>query len=246
MISIGNFFFRYRNFLFIFLYLLLFLPSPPIFSPKIFGAGYWIWPLVSGLVITMAGQATRALTIGLVYIIRGGRNRNIYAEDLVTEGIFSHCRNPLYLGNILMLLGVGVLTNSAIYVFIVMPFFIFIYHAIVRAEENFLSGKFGEAFTRYCSRVNRWLPNLRGLSGTLKGFTFNWRRWLLKEYNTQFIWLCGIVIILLFNYPQLTAGNASQRNWLLAICLLAIVLYYFSIRYLKKSGKMTDRVLSVR
>lgn len=232
--------------MFIFLYLLLFLPSPAIFTENSFGTNYWIWPVVLGLLVTFSGQAIRAMTIGLVYIIRGGKNRNIYAEDLVTQGLFSHCRNPLYLGNILMLLGVGILSNSAIYAFIVMPFFIFIYHAIVLAEENFLRNKFGEAFNRYCSQVNRWLPDFRGLADTLRGFTFNWRRWLLKEYNTQFVWLSGIVIILLFKYPQLTQGDADLRNWVLGVSLLVIVLYYFTIRYLKKSGKMTDRVLAVK
>ena len=245
MVAIGNFFFKYRNFLFIFLYLLLFLPSPPIFSALRFGSLYWIWPVAAGLAVTLTGQAFRAMTIGLVYIIRGGKNRNIYAEDLVTQGLFSHCRNPLYLGNILMLLGVGILSNSAIYVFVVMPFFIFIYHAIVLAEENFLGNKFGEAFVQYCSRVNRWLPDFKGLSDTLRGFTFNWRRWLLKEYNTQFVWLSGIVIILLFKYPQLTGGETSLRNGLVATGIGLIALYYFTIRYLKKSGKMTDRVLAI-
>ncbi|MEO6455512.1 MAG: isoprenylcysteine carboxylmethyltransferase family protein, partial [Ginsengibacter sp.] len=215
MIAIGNFFFKYRNFLFIFLYLLLFIPSPLIFSKIFFHSTYWIWPVAIGLIVTFAGQIIRGLTIGLIYIIRGGKNRNIYAEDLVTQGIFSHCRNPLYLGNILMLLGVGILSDSAIYVFIVMPVFIFIYHAIVLAEENFLRKKFGDAFSKYCSLVNRWLPDLRGLIHTLRGFTFNWRRWLLKEYNTQFVWLSGIVFILLFKYPKVTSGNKDVRNWIL-------------------------------
>ena len=144
MIAIGNFFFKYRNLLFIFLYLLLFIPSPPIFHEKFFDNAYWIWPVTIGLVVTLAGQLVRGMTIGLVYIIRGGKNRNIYAEDLVTQGIFNHCRNPLYMGNILMLLGVGILSNSVVYVFIVMPFFFFIYHTIVLAEENFLGNKFGD------------------------------------------------------------------------------------------------------
>jgi protein-S-isoprenylcysteine O-methyltransferase Ste14 len=193
-----------------------------------------------GLAVTFAGQIIRGMTIGLVYIIRGGKNRNIYAEDLVTQGIFSHCRNPLYIGNILMLLGVGILSNSAVYVFIVMPFFFFIYHAIVLAEENFLGNKFGDAFIKYCSQVNRWLPDLKRLTNTLRGYTFNWKRWLLKEYNTQFVWLSGIAVILLFKYPQITSGNEYLRNWLLAIVMLILVTYYFTIRYLKKSGRMKE------
>jgi hypothetical protein len=46
-----------------------------------------------GLVVTITGQLIRGITIGLAYIIRGGKDRPVYAEDLVTEGMFNHCRN---------------------------------------------------------------------------------------------------------------------------------------------------------
>ncbi|MDF2193186.1 isoprenylcysteine carboxylmethyltransferase family protein [Paraflavitalea sp. CAU 1676] len=240
MINIGNFFFRYRNLLFIFLYLLLFIPSPPIFAEAALGGRYYYWPITIGLLVTLAGQVIRGATIGLAYIIRGGKDGRVYAESLVTTGIFSHCRNPLYLGNILMLLGVGILSNSLIYVAIVIPFFLFIYQAIVLAEENFLKNKFGDAFNNYCQRVNRWIPSLVGIVATFRSMRFYWKRWLIKEYNTQFIWLSGITLILLFRYPQLTNNDDQQRNLLLATILPLLLLYYLTIRYLKKSGKWTS------
>lgn len=240
MIAIGNFFFRYRNWLFIALYLLLFVPSPLLFNKKIFGTHYCTWSLVCGLIITIAGQVVRGATIGLAYIIRGGKEGKVYAEELVTNGIFSHCRNPMYLGNILMLLGVGILANSLLYVAVVIPLFILIYHAIVLAEENFLRNKFGGRFTAYCRRVNRWIPSTRGLMDTFHSMRFNWRRWLIKEYNTQFIWLTGIALIILFKYPKLTNYDNDKRNFLLAIIIPLLGVYYFSVRYLKKSGKWKD------
>ncbi len=126
MIQIGNFFFKYRNWVFILLYLALFIPSAPIFSEESFGSNYYWWPIIIGLVITITGQLIRGLTIGLAYIIRGGKEGKVYAEELVTTGIFNHCRNPLYVGNILMLLGVGVLSNSLLYVAVFIPFFLFV------------------------------------------------------------------------------------------------------------------------
>src|SRR6187455_2858608 len=108
MVSIGNFFFKYRNFLFIFLYLLLFVPSPPLFNEFYFGKHYYLIPVILGLLITVSGQVMRGATIGLAYIIRGGKEGKVHADDLVTEGMFRHARNPLYVGNILMLLGVGI------------------------------------------------------------------------------------------------------------------------------------------
>lgn len=235
MISIGNFFFKYRNILFIVLYLLLFIPSPAIFSQDAFGDNYYWWPIILGLLITLTGQAIRGATIGLAYIVRGGKDKKVYAEELVTQGIFNHCRNPLYVGNILMLLGVGVLANSLLYVIVVIPLFLFIYQTIVLAEEYFLLKEFGPAFTFYCRRVNRWLPNLNGIDQTFRNMHFNWSRWILKEYNTQFIWLTGILIILLFYYPELTHYKTHIRNSALGAGLLVLIALYMFVRYIKKS-----------
>lgn len=240
MISIGNFFFKYRNVLFIFLYLALFIPSSSIFGEKQLGENYYYYPIIIGLIITVTGQLIRGATIGLAYIIRGGQNGQVYAEELVTKGIFNHCRNPLYVGNILMLLGVGILSNSLIYIVILIPLFLLIYHAIVLAEENFLFKKFGESFAAYCKSVNRWIPDLKGLSKTFSTMEFNWKRWILKEYNTQYVWLTGITLILLFKYPQLTSYDNAKRNTLLAVILPILLLSYLTVRYFKKSGKLKE------
>jgi protein-S-isoprenylcysteine O-methyltransferase Ste14 len=234
MIQIGNFFFKYRNLLFILLYGLLFLPSPELFTEEVFHADYKTWPLVIGLFITVLGQAIRGATIGLAYIVRGGKDKKVYAEHLVSTGIFSHCRNPLYVGNILMLLGVGILANSLIYVAIIMPLFLFIYQAIVLAEEHFLRGKFGADFDAYCAKVNRWIPSLKGIGATFSSMEFNWKRWVLKEYTTQFIWLAGIALLII----RLYRIEDVMTNSVYSIVILAIG--YAIVRYLKKSGKMKE------
>jgi protein-S-isoprenylcysteine O-methyltransferase Ste14 len=240
MVSIGNFFFKYRNWIFILFYAALFIPSWPLFSSERFGEHYYIWPIGIGLIITVLGQLIRGLTIGLAYIVRGGKEGKPYADGLVTEGIFNHCRNPLYVGNILMLLGVGILANSLVYVAIVIPVFLFVYQAIVLAEENFLRGKFGPGYDEYCRKVNRWWPNLRGIGKTFSGMQFNWRRWILKEHTTQFIWLIGITLILLFKFPELTNGDENLRNILTGVILGLLLLVYILIRYLKKTGKFKE------
>lgn len=240
MVSIGNFFFKYRNWIFIIFYAALFIPSWPLFSHDQFGHNYHYWPIILGLIVTCTGQLIRGLTIGLAYIIRGGKEGKPYAEGLVTDGIFNHCRNPLYVGNILMLLGVGILANSFVYVAIVIPVFLFIYQAIVLAEENFLRGKFGTGFDLYCKKVNRWIPDLRGIGRTFSSMSFNWKRWILKEHTTQFIWLIGITLILLLNYPQLTGYDEQYRNLLGGIILGVLLLVYILVRFLKKTGRWTE------
>jgi membrane protein DedA with SNARE-associated domain len=69
---------------------------------------------------------------------------------------------------------------------------------------------------------------------------FNWKRWILKEHTTQFIWLIGITLILLLNYPELTGHNTDCRNLWLGIVLGVLALIYVLIRYLKKTGKFKE------
>ena len=240
MITIGNFFFKYRNILFIVLYLALFIPSPPLFSEARFGPGYFWWPIGIGLLIKFKGQFIRALTIGLAYIVRGGKDGKVYAEGLVTEGVFAHCRNPLYVGNILMLAGVGLLANSFWYVVIVLPVFLFIYQAIVLAEENFLQNKFGDGFKQYCQRVPRWWFRINGFFKTISGMHYNWKRYVLKEHTTFYIWLTGIILIILYKYPHLTQHDPQLRINILTWIIPILGLTYALIRYLKKSGRLVE------
>ena len=236
MVQVGNFFFKYRNFLFVFLYLALFIPSAPVFSETALGPDYYRYPLIIGLVVTISGQLIRGVTIALAYIVRGGKDKKVYANTLVTNGIFAHCRNPLYVGNILMLVGVGVLVNSVLYLLVFIPLFLFIYQAIVLAEEHFLRNKFGSQFDAYTKRVHRWLINPIGLGKTISGMHFSWRRWLMREYNTQVVWLLCIVVILVFKYTQWQWDTATRNIWFV-IAVLVLACYYGTIRYLKKSGK---------
>ncbi len=230
MVRIGNFLFHYRNGLFPLVYLLLFIKSQPLFPDYRLAAAI-------GFAVGAFGQALRAVTIGLEYIIRGGKNRQVYAEKLVQGGIFAHCRNPLYVGNFTIIVGVAIASNSILFMAVGIPFFIFAYWAIIAAEENFLRGKFGDEFEAYCKRVNRLLPNLGGLSETLKGMHFNWRRLITAEYGSTFIWLAAIILVTLKNIWQ--AGdyhNGSPFVWTMWGSLILVLLAYATARFCKKRG----------
>lgn len=244
MIAIGNFFFKYRNWIFVLFYAALFLPSAPLCSVDTCGPHYYRWPILIGLTITVLGQLIRGLTIGLAYIVRGGKEGKPYADGLVTEGIFRHCRNPLYVGNILMLLGVGILANSLFYVAVMIPAFLFIYQAIVLAEENFLRSKFGAGFDAYCRDVHRWWPSFAGLGSTLRSMEFNWKRWIVKEHTTQFIWLLGIVLLLMaplpaLRYPEWWQACGANPRQGLSFSIAALSLLYALLRLLKKTGRLS-------
>jgi protein-S-isoprenylcysteine O-methyltransferase Ste14 len=227
VVALGNFLFHRRNVLFPAFYLFLFVPSPTITerAAEIMGLGF---------VVAAAGQAIRIATIGLKYIIRGGRGRMVYAEDLVTEGIFAHCRNPLYVGNILIVAGLGVMSNSILFNLVATPVFVFMYAAIVRAEEAFLRGKFGAAYDAYARDVNRWLPRLGGLGETFASMEFNWRQVLIREYTTTYIWLSAAVLLVMKNLASAPDDGLFENYWVWGVALLVVLLVaYGVVRILK-------------
>lgn len=228
MVKIGNFFFRTRNYLFPVFYFLLFLPFPRITVN--YELIFWI-----GFAVTLAGQLVRMLTIGLVYIIRGGKNRRIYAEGLVTDGLFSHSRNPMYVGNVTMIIGMSILSNSLFAVPVMIPLFIFIYQAIIAAEENFLRKKFGAAFDAYCEEVNRWFPKLNGLGATFGQNNFDLKKVFFKEYNTTYMWLIGAILLYAYNYFWFeNVAITINTIWPFVALIVVTTIVYLTVRYFKK------------
>ena len=104
IIKIGDFFFKYRNKVFpliIFIMFVLFSPTSSFINERIEN----IKDIIA-CVISISGLVIRGIVIGYAYIKRGGRNKKVYATELVTEGMFTICRNPLYFGNMLIYGGV--------------------------------------------------------------------------------------------------------------------------------------------
>jgi protein-S-isoprenylcysteine O-methyltransferase Ste14 len=79
------------------------------------------------------------------------------AKHLITSGVYRFTRNPIYLGFLLMVIGLPL--NSGLYWGIVLaPFYVFIMNRLlIQHEEAYLERKFGKAYTGYTSRVRRWL-----------------------------------------------------------------------------------------
>ena len=226
MVKIGNLFFRTRNFIFPVFYLFLFIPSSQI------TIDYKIVSII-GFSITLVGQLIRMLTIGLVYVIRGGRKKRIYAEGLVLDGLFSHCRNPMYVGNILMIIGLSIFSNSLLSVSILIPLFIFIYQSIVIAEEDFLRSKFKEGFQDYCNKVNRWIPRIKGINKTFYENEFKFKKIIYKEYNTTFVWTVGATLLFAYNNFKIK-GDIQQNLIYYYLTLIILSCFYLITRFFKK------------
>lgn len=237
----GNFLFRYRNALFPAVLVALFVLFPPQY-PRGSRQLDALMDLL-GLGVALAGQILRFAVIGYVYILRGGRDHKVYAEDLVTAGFFAHARNPLYLGNVLILLGLFLIHGSPWVIGLGSAFFLTGYWAIVAAEEDYLLRKFGAAYEAYVNDVPRWLPRLAGLGRTLSGMTFNWRRVITKEYGSTFMWMAGAVLLMMretLAYHSWREG--STRLVLLSGTFGVLLTVWGTARFLKKTGRLKTPV----
>ena len=79
------------------------------------------------------------------------------AKHLVTSGIYRYTRNPIYLGFLLMVIGLPL--NSGLYWGLMLaPFYMMtMTRLVIEREEAYLGKKFRDQYTSYTSRVRRWL-----------------------------------------------------------------------------------------
>ena len=235
LVRIGQFFFKFRDFLSPVVFVALVLATPPHWLKG--DQRYDIALDAVGIALILAGQILRGAVIGFAYIRRGGKNKQVYADKLVTGGFFAHSRNPLYVGNYLTFMGLFVVHNSLWCYVIGIAFYTFMYWTIVLAEEDFLRREFGSEYIEYCQRVNRFLPSFKGLSASLEDMSYDWQRLIRKEYGTTFSCLSCLLGLLIWQRYR-NAGFAESKAVIAVVggvWLLSLIGYLLA-RYWKKQG----------
>jgi protein-S-isoprenylcysteine O-methyltransferase Ste14 len=93
------------------------------------------------------------------------RTDTISAPQLTTGGPYAYVRNPIYLGN--MILGIGMigLCQDPWLLALFLPAVAILYVTIIPSEERFLRGKFGEAYDQFTENVPRLFPRLTPWEG---------------------------------------------------------------------------------
>ncbi len=117
--------------------------------------------LVIGFIVALIGEGFRLW--GVSYA--GSETRttgDVGGTYLVISGAFGHVRNPLYLGNILLYVGIGIMSNALFpYLQIFALIFFYIqYRLIIIAEEKYLKSTFGKAYEKYYNSVPRLIPRI--------------------------------------------------------------------------------------
>ena len=82
-------------------------------------------------------------------------------QSLVTYGPFSVCRNPLYFCSFIGACGIAMITNHWTLIILLPLLFLRTYLALIKREETYLIGHFGETYQTYCTTTPRLIPNFR-------------------------------------------------------------------------------------
>jgi protein-S-isoprenylcysteine O-methyltransferase Ste14 len=237
-IRLGHFLFKYRDYLFPLVFVVLILTTTPELP---FGNSQLDrWLGLVGFAVTMLGQGCRLLAVGSVdNIRRRGRQKQIGARILIRNGIFAHTRNPLYLGNLLIISGLVLIADCRWWYLLVLPGFVGVYWAIVLAEEEFLRQQFGQEYAAYVQAVNRFVPTLRGLLRSLTHGAFSWPRALKKESGVLCTWLLAAIVLLV--WKQWAHGGVIMWTTgmppLLLMVLFALLAYRGVLFWLRRREK---------
>ena len=179
---IGHVLFRLRSltpipFILVLIFLSRLAPFPLVFGSLLIALGEWlrIWA------VGYAGGSTRTRTLGA-------------ARDLVTAGPYAHVRNPLYLGNFVLSIGVCVFANVYWMIAVLVIGFLIQYTPIIRSEETYLLEACGDRYRTYCAAVPRLIPYLRPY-GEPSGHDFSLPRALKSEKRTLTAIVCVLILI---------------------------------------------------
>ena len=108
------------------------------------------------------GFAALGFILGVLALIEFRRVRAALdpkkrTKSLVTSGIYRYTRNPIYLGFVLMLIGLPLTMGIYWGLILVWPLVTFTNNLIIKHEEAYLEKEFKDQYTDYSSHVRRWL-----------------------------------------------------------------------------------------
>jgi len=210
----GRLLFRWRSFTPV---LLVLVAVPLLWRSR--GPASPLW-LASGLVLCIAGQALRAWVLGQVPDGTSGQNEKLIATALNTTGPYALTRNPLYLGNLGITLGLCLLAHDPWLLGIVMALFAVQYRAIIAAEEQFLRQRFGAEYDVWCARVPRFWPPIASARSSLP---WDFRRALRKEHNPAAAWIAVALLLI-------ASDRLHAPLWPYGLAFAAIVALWLGVK----------------
>jgi protein-S-isoprenylcysteine O-methyltransferase Ste14 len=127
-----------------------------VFLPMIVSFIYAIFlPLRLGTAWLYSGLVVYLLGIG--FSIVGILNFATSPKDkVITKGLYSISRNPMYVGLILMQVGLGIICSSWVYLLLTLVLLILL-NENLSAEERYCLYRYGDSYRRYKNKTPRWI-----------------------------------------------------------------------------------------
>ncbi len=115
------------------------------------------WNYISGSII-IAIAAVMGFSSAAAFRSRGeSLDVSKPTQRIVSDGIYATSRNPVYLGFILAIFGIGCFANSLAIMLAAIPAFAGLNWYTIPKEERYLRSKLGDEYEEYTKRVRRWL-----------------------------------------------------------------------------------------
>jgi protein-S-isoprenylcysteine O-methyltransferase Ste14 len=153
-----------------------------------------------GFFAVLTGETVRFW--GVVYAGRLTRvTGSVGAPEIIVAGPFAYVRNPLYIGNIIAYVGIGIMANALVpwLVLAAAVWFAFQYYQIVLLEEEFLEKEFGEEYATFKKNVPRFIPRWKAYVPEIrKRQPPKWREALRSERRTfqALVIVCAALLVL--------------------------------------------------
>lgn len=142
---------------------------PPVyflFAMLFTAALHWFLPIATLIDAPLSYAGLLMTGSGIIIVVVAARAFQTHAttirpfeesDILVTDGFFHVTRNPMYLGMVIILVGVAILLGT-LASFLPIPFFvILIQRQFIQKEEAMLAERFGEQYIEYKKTVRRWI-----------------------------------------------------------------------------------------
>jgi len=76
---------------------------------------------------------------------------------IISTGVFSITRNPLYLGGVFFLVGISLAFNLSWGIIFLIPSLVACHYILIAPEERYLATRFSEQYQEYSVTVHRWI-----------------------------------------------------------------------------------------
>lgn len=235
----GNWLFKYRSYLPIFiiviglgLYILKELDSGFILGNETIGEDIYNYFC---LLIGLSGLFIRLHVVGYAAENTSGKNTAEQKADSVNStGLYSIVRHPLYLGNFLMWLSPALLIGNIWFIIIFCLVYWIYYERIMYAEEAYLRDKFGDKYIYWANTVPAFIPKFKNYKKP--SLPFNFMKAIKSEKNS-FAALC--LIFGLFDIiGQLASGRYHFNYFFIGLSIFGL-LAYIIVKLIKKPARLT-------